>query len=70
MYANAATMFGTVDGSALISAFHEKACASFDKYQMAKAKYEMAWEMACVRMLECQEAKKTWERCSAAAEEA
>ena len=63
-------MFDTVDGNALVAALHDKACTSFEKYQMKKAKYEMAWKLACVRLLECQEAKKTWERCSAAAEEA
>ena len=48
MHANAATMFGTVDGSALTSALHETARAS----------------------LECQQAKESGVRCSAAMKEA
>ena len=62
-------MSGTVDGSALISTLQAKASASFDKYQFAKMRLSAASDLARLRMLECQEAKKSWQRCSAAVEE-
>ena len=68
MYANAATMFGTVDGRALTSALEAKACASFDKYQRAKRRFSEASKAKRVIMLECQEAKESGQRCSAAVE--
>ena len=58
-----ATMFGTVDGSALISALHAKSGAAFDKYQMAKMRLSEASAEARVRMLECEKAKESWLRC-------
>ena len=63
MCANAAAMFGIVDGPALTSTLDAKACASFYKYQRAKRRLSKASKAKRVRMLECQAAKKSWQRC-------
>ena len=59
-------MSGTVDGRAFLLALHKKAGEAFKDYQRAKSIFLEASEVARVRKLKCEAAKKTWQRCSAA----
>ena len=59
-------MSGTVDGRAFLLELQKKACEAGKDYQRAKSIFLEASEVARVRKLKCEAAKKTWQRCSAA----